>query len=127
MSIVFNHRSLRYSFLPWLPLCALFIATNAYAQRRWQQQDFRTAALVTIDVSRDGNTLAIARSSRDVIQRNGRVELWNLKSGQLLRTITGFDGSIWSVSFSRDGQSLITASTEFRQEKIASNPKDRKR
>ena len=122
MSIVFKHRSLRYSFL----LFALFITTTAYTQRRWPRQDFRDAALVTIDVSPDGTTLAIARSSSEAIQRNGRVELWNLKSGELLRTITGFDGSIWSVSFSPDGQSLITASTEFREEKIATNPKDRK-
>jgi WD40 repeat protein len=126
MSILFKHKSLPYPFLLWLPLCALFIATTAYTQRRGPRQDFRAAALVTIDVSPDGITLAIARSSSEAIQRNGRVELWNLKTGELLRTITGFDGSIWSVSFSPDGQSLITASTEFREEKIATNPKDRK-
>src|SRR5215217_321168 len=72
---------------------------------------------VTTAVSPNGQTIAIARSSGGFQKRNGRVELWDLTSGALQRTITGFDGPIWSMSFSKDGRSLITVSTEFRKPK----------
>ncbi len=78
---------------------------------------------VTTTVSPDGHTLAIARSSGGFEKRNGRVELWDLTSGALQRIITGFDGPIWSISFSKNNRSLITVSTEFR--KLKTQPSDR--
>jgi WD40 repeat protein len=72
---------------------------------------------VTTAVSPDGHTIAIARSSGGFEKRNGRVELWDLTGGALQRIITGFDGPIWSMSFSKNGRSLITVSTEFRKPK----------
>ena len=41
------------------------------------------------------------------------------------RTITGFDGPVWSLGFSADGKSLITASTEYRDSKIQSSVRNR--
>lgn len=73
---------------------------------------------MTIAVSADGKTLAIARSSGGGEKRYARVELWNTRNGQLQRTITGFDGPIWSISFSNDGKSLITISSVYRDSKI---------
>ena len=73
------------------------------------------APQVTTAVSPNGHAIAIARSSGGLEKRNGRVELWDSTGGALQRVITGFDGPIWSMSFSKDGRSLITVSTEFRK------------
>jgi WD40 repeat protein len=91
-----------------------------------QSQERRTelvAAPVTTAVSPNGQTIAIARSSGGFEKRNGRVELWDSTSGALQRIITGFDGPIWSMSFAKDGKSLITVSTEFHKAKT--QPSDR--
>ena len=80
---------------------------------------------VAVAVSPDGGTVAVARGGNTAAKRYGRVELWNTETGELQRTISGFDGPVWSVTFSRDGGSLITASTEYRESKIQSSVKDR--
>jgi WD40 repeat protein len=80
---------------------------------------------VTVAVSPDGHTLAIARGNSGASKRYGRVELWNLETGELERTITGFDGPVWSLTFSRDGEQIVTASTEYREAKIQSSVRDR--
>ena len=79
---------------------------------------------VTVAVSPDGHRLAIARGNSGASKRYGRVEVWNLQTGELERTITGFDGPVWSLTFSRDGEEIITASTEYREAKIHSSVKD---
>ena len=81
--------------------------------------------LVIVAVSPDGGQLAIARSNYDIVARDGRVELWDLKSGVLRQTINGFDGSVSFVSFTPDGHYLITSSTEFRESTIQAKPRDR--
>ncbi len=81
--------------------------------------------MLWIAFSPDGRTLAIARGARDAAQRDGRIELWDTTSGQLRHTITGFDGPVWSVSFSPDGKTLISGSTEFRATKIQSKARAR--
>src|SRR6201988_4923584 len=83
---------------------------------------------VTVAVSPDNSLVAIARSSGGAAKRYGRIDLWDSRTGELLRTITGFDGPISSLTFSKDGRSLITVSTEYRDQKIQSsvtNPKDK--
>lgn len=79
---------------------------------------------VNIAVSRDGALVAIARSN-SAVRGYGRVELWDTNTGELLRTITGFDGPIWSMTFSNDGRKLITVSSEYRDSKIQVSVKDR--
>lgn len=71
--------------------------------------------------SPDSRTLAIARGSRD----DNRVELWDTETGKLRRTIRGFDGPIWSVSFSPDGKTLVTGSGGMHPEKVAQKPNSR--
>src|ERR1044072_8922927 len=100
------------------PLCSgvvivLFFSITASGQRRRE----RVAPEVTTAVSPNGQTVAIARSSGGSEKRNVRVELWDSTSGALQRTMTGFDGPIWSLSFSKDNRSLITVSTEFHKPK----------
>src|SRR6185369_5639449 len=102
-------------------LCLLLLSVTASVTG--QQRTERVAPQVTTAVSPNGKTIAIARSSGGSEKRNGRVELWASTSGALQRVITGFDGPIWSMSFSKDGKSLITVSTEFRQPKT--KPSDR--
>src|SRR5207247_2216795 len=62
-----------------------------------------------------------ARGSRD----DNRVELWDTGTGKLRRTIRGFDGPVWSVSFSPDGKTLVTGSGGMHQEKVAQKPLSR--
>jgi WD40 repeat protein len=65
--------------------------------------------------SPDGRLLAIARGVRD----DNRVDLWDTQTGSLRRTIRGFDGPVWSVSFSPDGHTLLTSSSGIHRDKIA--------
>jgi WD40 repeat protein len=57
--------------------------------------------------SPDGRILALACGAGS----SGRVELWDTLSGKLRRTISGFDGTVFSVSFSPDGRTLVTGSS----------------
>jgi len=100
-------------------LIVLVFSVTASGQLRAE----RVAPQVTTAVSRNGQTIAIARSSDGVKNRSGRVELWDSTTGALQRTITGFDGPIWSMSFSKDGKSLITISTEVRKPKAQPSDK----
>jgi len=77
-----------------------------------------TDVVNAMQFSSDGRTIAIARGTRD----DHRVELWDVNSGKLQRTIRGFDGNVWSVSFSPDGRTLVTASVGIHREKIAEKP-----
>ncbi|HEY2961623.1 MAG TPA: WD40 repeat domain-containing protein, partial [Pyrinomonadaceae bacterium] len=102
----------------------LFVTTVSAQQQRPAVEPVKPPS-VTVAVSPGGLMLAVARSEGGAAKRSGRVELWNLGTGELQRTITGFDGPIWSLTFSPDGKSIITLSTEFHEAKIQSSVKDR--
>lgn len=100
-------------------LLALMLAASGHtadrdAQSRRPAPDL-TGIVNAMKFSPDGRLLAMARSFRDA----NRVELWDTETGALQRTITGFDGQVWSVSFSPDGRTLLTGSSGFHREKIA--------
>lgn len=105
-------------------LCVLLFTATTSAQIRSYTRLSKTPS-VRVAVSPDGVTVAIARSSNSETKRYGRVELWNTNTGELQGTITGFDGPIWSLTFSRDGRSVITVSTEYRESKIQASIRDR--
>ena len=107
-------------------LCSgvLILLFSVTASVTGQQRTERVAPQVTTAVSPNGQTIAIARSSGGLKNRSGRVELWDSTSGALQRVITGFDGPIWSMSFSKDGKSLITVSTEFHKPKTQPSDKE---
>ena len=42
----------------------------------------------------------------------GRLGLWNLQTGELMTTLEGFSGSIFSLGFSHDGQILVSGSND---------------
>jgi WD40 repeat protein len=103
--------------------CLILFAITIAAQPR----GFRLEPVkkVAIAISPDGTIIAIARGNDGANRRYGRVELWNTTTGELRRTLTGFDGPVWSIGFSRDGQSVITASTEYRDAKIQTSVRAR--
>ena len=84
----------------------------------------RRTPQVKTALSPNGQTIAIARNSGGFEERNGRVELWDSTTGELQRSISGFDGPIWSLAFSKDGKSLITVSTEFNKPKTKPSDKE---
>lgn len=106
-----------------LRLCTLLLLlislplAEVCAQRRGSFRPY-DPLIVKSAISSDSSTLAIARSSADIRLRRGRVELVDIKTGKSKLTINGFDGPVWGVSFSPDNQTLLTASTEMRDEKI---------
>ncbi len=76
--------------------------------------------------SPDGRILALARGARKISQRSGRIELWNTESGELRHVIRGFDGPVWSVTFSPDGKTMVSGSTEARDTKIREKGKEKR-
>lgn len=104
-----------------LSLVLLLFVTTASAQ------GFRPRSpSVDIAVSPDQSLVAVVRSGIGTSKNYGRVELWDTGTGELQRTITGFDGPIWSLTFSKDGRSLITVSSEFRESSIQASIKERR-
>lgn len=59
-----------------------------------------------------GNTEPIAISPNSQILASdggyGKINLWNLRTGQLLRTLSGHSNSVMSFTFSPDGQTLVS-------------------
>jgi WD40 repeat protein len=100
-------------------LCAFSIVLSA--QPRRPPPAITSAAVIDLQFSPDGRTLAIARGWRD----EPRVELWDVPEGTLRQTIKGFDGPVWSISFSPDGRTLVTASGGLHPEKVAQKPTHR--
>jgi branched-chain amino acid transport system substrate-binding protein len=63
--------------------------------------------LTSVAYGPDGTLLATAgRGSSNAVR------LWNASSGEPVRTLTGHQDAVWSVSFSPDGQRLVSASRD---------------
>lgn len=43
---------------------------------------------------------------------NGAICLWDTNTGQILQTLTGHDGAVWTVDFSSDGRLLVSGSED---------------
>lgn len=43
---------------------------------------------------------------------DGTICLWNVNNGQLVQTLTGHDGAVWTVDFSADGRLLVSGSED---------------
>src|SRR5262249_23740043 len=69
--------------------------------------------LTGVVYSPDGKLLACAanyRMDNPLARRPGEVQLWDAVSGQLVRTLTDFTGSVQGVAFSPDSKSLVSVS-----------------
>jgi WD40 repeat protein len=62
-----------------------------------------TGMVRSVSLSGDGYTLASGSSDRTI-------KLWNVQTGQLLRTLTGHTSSVYCVAWSADGYTLASAS-----------------
>jgi WD40 repeat protein len=104
---------------------AAFVQLNAQRQTRRTRPGNLTSfddVVFAIAFSPDGQTIALARGAADSHLQFGRIELWNLQTGKLLHLMKGFDGPVRSVSFTPDGGTLISGSTEFHPTQIAVKP-----
>ncbi|ARI81869.1 WD40 repeat domain-containing protein [Microcystis aeruginosa] len=59
----------------------------------------------SVSFSRDGKTLATGSD-------DGTIKLWDVETGQEIRTLSGHNGKVNSVSFSPDGKTLATGSED---------------
>ncbi|MBD2018428.1 WD40 repeat domain-containing protein [Microcoleus sp. FACHB-53] len=59
----------------------------------------------SVAISPDGQTLASCGDDKTI-------KIWNLNTGDLLRTFTGHSDIVWSVTFSPDGQILASCSED---------------
>jgi WD domain, G-beta repeat len=64
-----------------------------------------TSAVHCIAVSGDGQLLASGSS-------DGKIKLWNLETGTLVRSLTGHQGAVQALAISPDGRQLISASQD---------------
>jgi WD40 repeat protein len=64
-----------------------------------------TSAVHCIAVSGDGQVLASGGS-------DGKIKLWNLETGTLVRSLTGHQGAVQALAISPDGRQLISATQD---------------
>lgn len=67
----------------------------------------RTVRGGSLALSPNGQILAGAHS---ILDRT--IKIWNLRTGELLRTLTGHSDSVVAVAFSLDGQTLVSGSED---------------
>ena len=44
--------------------------------------------------------------------QDGLVRVWDLHSGQIIRQLSGHDGTVWTLGISPDGQTLVSAGAD---------------
>jgi WD40 repeat protein len=86
-----------------IPLCFLFAAVSHAADANWkvQKQMELHAEASALAYSSDGTRLAVAHS-------DGRVSVWNLKSGELVRVLSAHEKEANSVQFISNDSKLVT-------------------
>src|SRR4051794_38253762 len=72
----------------------------------WVEDNKQSIIGVTsVAVSSDGNTIISGSWDKTI-------KVWDLKSGQLLQTLTGHSSSVTSVTVSSDGNTIISGSED---------------
>ena len=88
-------------------LCLTALCLSVFAPAHAQKAELvvqlgHTDSVNSVAYSPDGKTLASAGGDKTI-------KLWNVATGQLLRTLQGHSGGISSVSFAPDGKTLASA------------------
>ncbi len=78
--------------------------------KNWRQQSYfgyelGSFAINCLDISPDGNTLAIGRDRGDVI-------LWDIPNKKLIRIISGHQSTVTDIQFNPNGDLLLTTSRD---------------
>lgn len=79
----------------------LWDVNNATLQKRLRYTDI----VYGVAWSPQGNLLASCSA-------DGIICLWDTQSGQIVQTLTGHDGAVWTVDFSPDGRLLVSGSED---------------
>jgi WD40 repeat protein len=79
----------------------LWDASNGALQRRLRYSDI----VYGVAWSPDGALLASCSA-------DGSICLWDASNGQIVQTLTGHDGAVWTVDFSADGRLLVSGSED---------------
>lgn len=82
----------------------LFLWDTATGTQLHENSRELTAHISTLIFSPDGNTLVVGN-------RDGIIELWDVRTGGLLSTHTGHTGGINVLKFSPDGKTLVSSSS----------------
>jgi eukaryotic-like serine/threonine-protein kinase len=64
-----------------------------------------TAPIRCLSLSQDGRILASGSA-------DNTIKIWDMATGQLLRTLQGHKAPVWSVALSRDGKTLVSGSQD---------------
>jgi WD40 repeat protein len=98
--------------LTWLPGREELAVTTAIGIWKYKISDLDSPELFEIQMgwhsatALSPNGVILASGSKDNIADNYVVQLWDVQSGKLLRTIDGFSDSITSIKFSPDSSML---------------------
>ena len=84
-----------------IPLCFLFAAVSHAADWKVQKQMELPAEASALAYSSDGTRLAVAHG-------DGRVSIWNLKSGEQVRVLNAHEKEAHSVQFISNDSKLVT-------------------
>ncbi len=90
-------------YKPWQFVTCLH--TLAQHSLRYFKRPYELAAVYSVAISRDGQTL-VSEGEDDSIR------VWHVPTGQLTRTLVGHSGSVTSVAISQDGQTFVSGSTD---------------
>lgn len=120
-------------------LVACEIAISKTTEPRQQSSEEPNLGVRALAFSPDAKTLAIVRgdlklqayrfntnfeSYLNFLTHHSDIQLWSISENKLIRTLNAFDGPIFTIAFSPDGNSLATLSWEPFSSTPFLNPRD---
>ncbi|HXR64897.1 MAG TPA: hypothetical protein VN729_03185 [Ktedonobacteraceae bacterium] len=101
VGIDFSYDSQRLASCSFDKTICLWDAHSGALQRKLRYTD------IVYGVAWSPDGVLLASCSAD-----GSICLWNVDNGQLVQTLTGHDGAVWTVDFSADGRLLVSGSED---------------
>ncbi|MEA5571307.1 serine/threonine-protein kinase [Calothrix sp. UHCC 0171] len=93
----------RYGLLPTNPISIIAsIPSGVLLQRTLKGH---SGGVFSVAISPDGKTLASGSN-------DGTIKLWNIKTGEQIRSLRDHFGVVWSVAISQDGKTLASGSND---------------
>lgn len=101
VGIDFSYDSQRLASCSFDKTICLWDARSGALQRKLRYTD------IVYGVAWSPDGVLLASCSAD-----SSISLWNVDNGQLVQTLTGHDGAVWTVDFSADGRLLVSGSED---------------